>query len=89
MHTKMKKWIITALAAIMMLGGTFSIPVQAKAPAKEKVEYEGYDKVEVEFYGNVQWKNPGITVKDSNGKQYAVAIVKRDNDEIKFRIKGF
>ena len=88
----MKKKItsmITALAVVATMGIATTAPAMAKAPAKEEVKYEGEGKVEVEFVGDVQWKNHKVTVKDTSGKKYGVKIVKKDDDEIEFIVKKY
>lgn len=82
-----KSFIAVLLCLVMILGSV--MPVFAAAPAKEKVEYEGKGRVEVEFMSKVNWKNPVVTVKDSTGKNYTATIVKKDNDDITFAIKGY
>lgn len=82
-----KALVSTVLCLILILGSV--MPVFAAAPAKEDVEYEGNGRVEVEFKSDVVWKKPVVTVKDSSGKTYKATIVKRDNDDITFVIKGY
>lgn len=85
---KMKRFasIITAIALLLSVAATGTDAAMAKAPKKEEVKYEGDGKVEVEFIGDVQWKKPKVYVKDSSGKKYATKIVKKDDDEIEFRV---
>ena len=61
----------------------------AEAPAIEDIEHKGKGRVEVDFYGDVQYNNVKITVKDTSGKKYGVKNVWKDDDEINFTIKKF
>ena len=79
---------LTALAVFIAM--TIQImPVMAKAPGKESVKYEGSGRVEVEFYGDVEWKNAKVKVKDTSGKKYKATILKYDDDEIEFKIRKY
>ena len=73
----------------LMVFATTAVPTFAATPAKEGVEYEGKGVVEVEFRSNVNWKAPKVTVTDASGKKYTAVIVKKDNDDISFRINNF
>lgn len=62
----------------------------ASSPPKiEKVSYEGGGKVDVDFYGKVNYKSPKVTVKDSSGKKYSATIVERDDDDLDFKVKNY
>lgn len=77
--------LVTTVFAVNM------VPVAAAAapkPVIEDVDYEGNGKVEIDFVGKVDWKNPKVQVKDNGGKTYRVSAVKKDNDEIEFRVIG-
>ena len=75
--------VLTALAVFLAM--TIQImPAMAKTPEKESVKYEGGGRVEVEFYGDVEWKNTKVKVKDTSGKRYKTTIIKYDDDEIEF-----
>lgn len=80
--------ILTAVAVCAAMSFQMT-PVMASAPSKEEVKYEGNGVVEVEFYGDVEWKNPKVTVKDTSGKSYKTSIIKYDDDEIDFKIKKY
>lgn len=69
--------------------GIGGIDSQAKAPKKDDVNYLGSGKVEVEFEDEVDYKNVKVTVKDTSGKKYTTSIVKKDDDEIIFRVKKY
>lgn len=80
--------VLTALAVFLAM--TIQImPAMAKTPEKESVKYEGGGRVEVEFYGDVEWKNTKVKVKDTSGKRYKTTIIKYDDDEIEFKIKKY
>lgn len=78
------------LAGFMMMAATLFLahPVMAasKAPAVDSVKYESSKKIEVEFKGDVHYKNPSIKVTDSKGKAYTATILEADDDDFTFRI---
>ena len=88
---KTKKTVLRLIAimsmVVMMFGSSLS--VFAATPSLEEVEYDGAGKVEVEFYGKVNWKAPKVTVKDTQGRTYTATIIKKDNDDISFRVKNY
>lgn len=84
---KSKAAVIVCIVVTMI--ATTAAPAFAKAPAREKTEYEGKGRVEVEFKGNVKYKKPKVTVKDTKGKKYSASIVKRDSDDLTFVIKKY
>lgn len=81
-----KKLVALMLALVLAL--SVSAPVLAARSLIEKVEYEGKGKVEVDFYGRVQYKNPAVTVKDADGKTYRARITDRDSDDLEFKVTG-
>ncbi len=84
----MKRYIVAVLALMMVIGT--AVPVSAASKLKiEEVQYEGKGKVEVDFYGKVKWKTPKVTVKDSAGKKYSAKVLKKDSDDITFRINKY
>ncbi len=78
------------LAGFFMMAATLFLAHPAlaasKAPAVDSVKYENSKKIEVEFKGDVDYKNPTIKVTDSKGKAYAATIVEADDDEFTFRM---
>ena len=84
---KKSRMLAMVLCMVMIIGS--AIPAFAAAPAKEAVEYEGKGNVEVEFMSKVAWKNPTVVVTDAAGKTYKATIVKKDNDDIMFKINGY
>ena len=89
----MVKNVKKSISLILVLGlilSLTSVNVFAAAPKKEEVKYLGNGKVEVEFYGDVQWSGKTkVKVKDGQGKSYKVSVISKDDDEIKFRVKGY
>lgn len=82
----------TGLLTAMTVFAAMSLqaaPAMAKTPSTEEIKYEGRGVVEVEFYGDVEWKNPKVTVKDTSGKKYKASIIKYDDDEFDFKIKKY
>ena len=77
----------TTLTVVMLLAAQLS--ASAASPAVEEVEHKGKGRVEVEFYGKVQYKNVKVTVKDTSGKKYKVNKIRRDSDDISFNIKNY
>jgi len=71
------------------VSGTFTVP-SAKKLSIEKVEYDGYGRVEVEFVNNVTLKSSAkITAKDSSGNTYSTTILDYDHDGIEFKINSY
>jgi methionine-rich copper-binding protein CopC len=81
----MKKIIAVIIASILLLG---LIPALADAPAIESIEYEGGGRVEIDFEGNVKYKDLKLRVTDEDGTAYKTAVTSRDGDEIDFRVSG-
>lgn len=87
---RMKKFTALSLIMAMFLtvGATPAFGASA-APRVEDVDYEGKGVVEVEFIGKVKYKNVKVTLKDNKGKKYSAKVLKRDRDDIKFRINKY
>ncbi len=87
-----KRRVILRIAAVMMMTimvfGSASSAFAA-VPTKDDIEYDGGGRVEVEFRGKVDWKAPKVTVTDTTGRKYTATIVKKDNDDITFRINNY
>lgn len=77
---------VLILTMLLTLGAA---PSFASAPTKEKVKYLGKGKVEVEFHQDVDYKNVKVTVKDTSGKKYSTSVYKKDDDELRFKVKGY
>lgn len=84
--TRLSVAIVLILALVMGLAAS---PSFAAAPHKEKVKYLGKGKVEVEFHDDVDYRKTKVTVRDTSGKKYKASIYKKDDDEIRFRIKKY
>lgn len=84
--TRLSVAIVLILALVMGLAAS---PSFAAAPEKEKVKYLGKGKVEVEFDDDVDYKRTKVTVRDTSGKKYKASIYKKDDDELRFRIKKY
>lgn len=84
--TRLPVAIVLILALVMGLAAS---PSFAAAPHKEKVKYLGKGKVEVEFDDDVDYRRTKVTVRDTSGKKYKASIYKKDDDEIRFRIKKY
>ena len=94
MKSIIKKMTVFGLVAAMF----FSVAVvpssaaSSSMPRIKKVEYEGRGVIEVDFYGKVRYGTYGpssVTVKDLKGRSYTAAILERDGDDLKFRIKNY
>ncbi len=87
-----RKRVILRLAAVMMMTimvfGSASSAFAA-VPTKDEIEYDGAGRVEVEFRGKVDWRSPKVTVTDTTGKKYTATIVKKDNDDITFKVNNY
>ena len=81
--------IALALMLGLMVIFTSTISAFAATPATEEIDYEGKGVVDVEFRSNVNWNAPKVTVTDASGKKYTAVIIKKDNDDISFRINNF
>lgn len=78
-----------SIAAFTLAFTLFSSSAFATAPEMEDVEYLGKGKVEVEFEGDVKYRNPEVTVKDTRGNTYEATIYQKDEDEVKFKVKNY
>lgn len=86
------KKVMVCLMAVVFAIGTAAVPAITKKsivnasskPVIEEVEYKGNGKVEVDFYGKVQYNNPKVVVK-GNGKSYKARITDLDDDDLDFR----
>ena len=91
----MKGIIRKVTAFSIMMAMAFSIGVVPSsaaskyAPKIEDIDYEGSGVVDVEFVGDVKYRNVKVTVKDNKGKKYKAKILKRDEDDLKFKIKKY
>ena len=81
----MKKASVLLIAAIVLL---FNLAAYAVAPEVLKVEYEGFGFVDVEFFMDVQFQNPQVTVQDEAGNTYQATIWETDDDDITFSVEN-
>ena len=81
-----KRMISLILAVILLLAMTTS--ALAAAPKVKNVEYEGGKKVEVDFVGQVSYKSPKVTVKDSEGRKLSAKITDCDSNDLDFYVPG-
>ena len=89
MRRMAKKITAVTLTMVMLLTVGATPTFAASAPRVEDVEYKGKGVVEVDFVGDVQYKRVKVTLKDNKGKKYRARILKRDDDDIKFKIKKY
>lgn len=80
---------VAALLILAMIMSLAASPVFAAAPSKERVKYLGSGRVEVDFYGDVDYRGTKVTVRDTSGKKYSAYLYDRDDDDLKFRIKKY
>lgn len=88
----MKRRVLKVAVTMVTAGVMFitsQISAEAMAPYIEDVEHKGSGRIEVDFHGDVSYRNCKITVKDNKGKKYKVVRVRKDEDDIRFTIKKF
>ncbi|MDD5953168.1 MAG: PepSY domain-containing protein [Oscillospiraceae bacterium] len=89
----MKKTRLFGIAATAVIAASAVLPTAtvfaASAPRVEKTTYEGKGLVDVDFLGDVHYKNAKVTVKDASGKKYTTQITHRDDDDLEFRIQNY
>ena len=88
MKKRLLKMMVVMVAMLTMIF-TSQISALAAAPTIEDIEHKGNGRIDVDFYGDVQYKNVKIIVKDSKGNSYKVKNIYKDDDDIKFTIKNF
>lgn len=82
------RWTVSLAVMLTMLLAS-QIGAMAASPTVEDVEHKGKGRVEVDFYGKVRYKNLKVSVKDTSGRKYRVARVRRDDDDVKFTIRNY
>ncbi len=82
---------VAVIIILAMALSLIAVPSFAAAPHKERVKYLGNGKVEVEFDDDVDYKNrrTKVIVRDTSGKRYKASVYKKDDDELRFRIKKY
>ena len=88
---RMLRLPVAVVIILAMALSLIAVPSFAAAPHKERVKYLGNGKVEVEFDDDVDYENrrTKVIVRDTSGKRYKVSVYKKDDDELRFRIKKF
>jgi len=76
----MKRWLTIAIAAAVLL----ALPALAVAPEVFRAEYEGNGQVEIDFRGNVDYRNPELVVTNPLGAVQNATILELDDDELTF-----
>lgn len=91
MNTALTKKSIAALLGFL-LAITTCVPTafaaSGSAPKFQEIDYDKNGEVDIDFYGNVKYSNPKVTVKDSYGNVYTAKITDRENydDEMEFKV---
>lgn len=84
-----RKSILTGMITmLMLLVGTLPVLAASGAPGVDEWKYKGKNKIEVEFKQDVRYKKAKVKVTDSKGKSYKTSIVKKDEDDITFKVTG-
>ena len=85
---KRRNMFAAMLMIVWILIGAMPVLAASGAPKVESCKCKAGKKVEVEFAGKVQYKNPAVKVLDASGKKYEVKITDKDDDDIEFKVKG-
>lgn len=90
----MKKMILAVV--IFALAALAAVPVLAEVPTftanpvsntgDHYAVYEGFGYVEIEFYRDVTYSNPVLSVADATGAAVAAEIIKLDDDDVLLKI---
>jgi len=76
------------LAILLALLALFTYTAFADEVLIEKTVYEGNGVVDVDFFRDVRYENPEITVLDANGAACDVTVLEWDEDDIDFRVNN-
>ena len=69
------------------VSGKVKIP-SAKVAVKE-IDYDSEDKtVEIDFKDKVKWNAPTVSIVDSQGNEYSINILEKDNDSIEVSVNA-
>ena len=69
------------------VSGKVKIP-SAKVAVKE-IDYDSEDKtVEIDFKDKVKWDAPTVSIMDSQGTEYSINILEKDNDSIEVSVNA-
>ena len=80
---------VTLIAAMAFCVGIAPSSAASKAPSIEDIEYKGKGIVEVDFSTDVRYGKTKVIVKDNKGKKYKATILKKDEDDLKFKIRNY
>ena len=84
----MKRKVLAMVLTLLCVCGFLNVPVEAASEHIRETMYEGNGKVEVEFYGRVQYKDAKVTVKAPDGTKLKAKIVDKDSDDLEFKVTG-
>ena len=84
----MKRKVLAMVLALLCVCGFLNVPVEAASEHIRETTYEDNGKVEVEFYGRVQYKDAKVTVKAPDGTKLKAKIVDKDSDDLEFKVTG-
>lgn len=87
MKRKLLGGMVATIAAVLIMSLCMSGTAYAAAPSIDEVELKGKKKVEVDFHGDVEYKNVKVIVKNPGGKKYKAKFVKKDDDDITFVLR--
>ncbi|HIS02664.1 MAG TPA: hypothetical protein IAA75_02020 [Candidatus Pullichristensenella avicola] len=93
----MKKVIITMLLAALVLAAVPALaemsftaaPGAADSTMIQRTVYEGFGFVEVDFFRDVNYENPSVSVTDAAGAPVTATIIQLDDDDLTFQISNF
>ena len=84
----MKRKVLAMVLALLCVFGIMQVPVEAATEHIKETSYEGNGKVEVEFYGRVQYQDVKVTVKAPDGTKLKAKITEKDSDDLEFKVTG-
>ena len=85
----MKKMLAMAvLAALVLTVPALAFSAVTDPAAQFRTEYDGNGRVEIDFRGDVMYKNLAVTAADPSGNAQTVTILEADDDDLTFRIEN-
>ena len=55
----------------------------------KEIDYDSEDKtVEIDFKDKVKWNAPTVSIVDSQGTEYSINILEKDNDSIEVSVNA-